>query len=203
MNISKLRRTNAYFITLGAGNFSTTKDGVRISENLIRSCRKWIDNWKYSIELISYICDKKADLKGPEGASVDPHLHIILLANPGSTIAKSIVKYLEKKVNRPGAVYCRQIYDAENLMYYLHSYEYLRTIAIDPSGLVEFKASANKSKKSKQFEIIDDIKDLIYGKLIETDEKNKEETHSDFWTFINENELTNGDGIDVSWFKLT
>lgn len=202
MKISSLRRTNAFFITLGAGNFSTTKDGVRISENLIRSCRKWISKWNYSIEMISYICDKKADLKKSECAFVDPHLHIILLANPGSTIAQKVVKYLEKKVNKLGAVYCRQIYDPENLVYYLFSFEYLRTIAIDPIGLLEFKASANKSKKSKQFEIIDDIKDLIYGKPIETDEKNKEETYSNFWTFISENDLKNPNIINLTWFDI-
>lgn len=202
MKISSLRRTNAFFITLAAGSFDTTRDGIRISENLIRSCRKWIDKWNYSIEMISYICDKKADLKKSECAFVDPHLHIILLANPGSTIAQKVVKYLEKKVNKLGAVYCRQIYDAENLMYYLHSYEYLRTIAIDPSGLVEFKACRTESRKGKCHLIIDDIKGLIYGYLIETTEVNKDKIFCDFWTFISANDLENADGIDLSWFDI-
>jgi len=200
MKTSKLRRTSAFFITLGAGNFATTEDGVRISDNLIRVCRKWIAQWRYSVEMICYICDKKADLKKSERVFVDPHLHIILFANPGSTAAQKVVKYLEKKVKKPGAVYCRQIYDPENLMYYLFSFEYIRTIAEDPTGLIEFKACVTESRKCKYLLIIEDIKDFIYGGLKETDELNKEEIYTTFWTFISENDLKNSDIINLTWF---
>lgn len=94
---SKLRRTNSYFITLAAGAFKTTAEAIHIANNLIRSMRKWSECKKYAIEVVVYICDEKPVEKCSDDSGVDPHIHIILLANPGNTVSKEIVRYLNDK----------------------------------------------------------------------------------------------------------
>lgn len=61
--LSKHRKTNAYFITLAAGFFSSTEEGIDLAEDLRDAIEYWCDTYRYSAEAIIYICDRKTDGK--------------------------------------------------------------------------------------------------------------------------------------------
>lgn len=208
-----LWHTNAYVLTLGAGNFETLDDGIKISENMIRNIRHWIEKNEYSVELASLICKDKAEFKGNEEydveyydyeshdlLEVDPHLHIVVMAYPGETVAYKIKKYLEKVLKKKNCVNIQKIYDPERLILYLGHFAYIRTVTIDPNKRDEFKASRIKKKGNKYYDIVNDIKDLFYDAPIEADEINKSEIFADFWNYFSTNKLSTPDNIDISWY---
>lgn len=200
-----LWRTNAYFITLGAGNFETMKDGCRIADNMIRAIRGWVDRYEYSVEIAAFISEDKAEYKKDElpddtGITlVDPHLHIIVMAHPGETIAQKIKHYLETAVGRPNCVNVQKIYYPELLVRYIR-FEYYRSFARDNNGLKVFEACNKSKEKWRYLDIVDDIMNLVYGFPIEEKSMNKDKFFDDFWGCFSSGKRSNSDIIDLSWF---
>lgn len=201
--ISKQRKTNAYFITLAAGFFSSTEDGIHIAEDLRDAIEYWCDSYCYSVEAVIYICDRKPDVKakGKLDERVDPHLHIVIIANPGATVCQSIKEYLSEKVGIENCVNVQKIYDLARLMYYLDQYSCIRTTAIDPNNLPEFGAA--HQNRSDIRAIIDDIDAFLLKGETRLKVTNKKIQCCDFWSFIAKKDALTTDNISVFWFDVS
>lgn len=201
--ISKHRKTNAYFLTLSAGLFATTYDGVKLAEGLRDAIEYWCDKYHYSAEAVIFICDRKPDgkVKTKSYDKVDPHLHIVALANPGATVCSSIKSYLTDTVGVENCVNVQKIYDMSGLKYYLDQYACVRSIANDPNDLPEF-ATAHE-KRSDVRMIVEDIEAFLIEGETRIKHVNKEIECSDFWSYVSKKDALTTDKICTSWYSLS
>ena len=201
--ISKHRKTNSYFITLAAGFFSSTEQGIELAEDLRDAIEYWCDSYCYSVEAVIYICDRKTDgkKKCKTDDKVDPHLHIVIIANPGATVCQSIKEYLSEKVGIENCINVQKIYDLSRLLYYLDQYSCIRTTAIDPNGLPEFCAA--HQKRSDIRAIIDDIDAFLLKGESRIVISNSEIESCYFWSFIAKKGALTTDKINTFWFDVS
>ena len=200
--ISKHRKTNSYFITLAAGFFSSTEQGIELAEDLRDAIEYWCDSYCYSVEAVIYICDRKTDgkKKCKTDDKVDPHLHIVIIANPGATVCQSIKEYLSEKVGIENCVNVQKIYDLARLLYYLDQYSFIRSTAIDTNNLPEFCAA--HQKRSDVRAIIDDIDAILLKGETRLKITNKEIESYDFWGYVSKKGALTADKINILWFSL-
>lgn len=198
-NISERRKTKGFFISVEAGYLKTVEEGVVFAEKVRDTLKKWCKSYGCSAEIVIFICDEKPLKKrSADDEKVDPHLHILLFANPGSTARAKVVDYIEKKLNCP-FVHVQLIYDMVALKMYLNQFENYRTAAKDFQNLPEFAASRYRSSKDA---IMEDI-DNFLKEIEDIDQSVKEIKKGDFWTFLSDFDALNADSISVSWFDVT
>ena len=130
--------------------------------------------------MISYICDDKPSGKVTEkiDKKVDPHLHIVLLAYPGSMICKKIKAYLEHKVGKPDCINMQRIYDISKLRDYIDQFRCFRTLLYDQNKLSEFHAAAYSPDR---FSILDDIENYLFKNMFSSLSYHKEVKTLNFW----------------------
>lgn len=143
------RKISAWFITFPAGILKDSTETAACAKAITDHLKVYCKSKDFAAELIIYASDKSSK----NISSVGWHLHILLLALPGSTVRKEIEKFCTNKYRC--TLYSKKILDIEKVAEYIKPQSsFRRCLICDPKGELHH---INSEKVTREQQIIDDI----------------------------------------------
>ena len=185
------RKISAWFITFPAGILKDSTETAACAKAITDHLKVYCKSKEFAAEVIIYASDKSSN----KNTSVSWHLHILLLALPGSTVRKEIEKFCTNKYRC--TLYSRKILDIEKVAEYIKPQSsFKRCLICDPKGELHH---ISREKVTREQQIIDDITYSLYGFSDESEKKNSSKNSVDFVRRFLMVSSKKPDFISVSW----